>query len=124
MRDNGKDICKQLKEIRQQIANENDIPLEEHECHYDGPCRGTCPHCDAELQYLENELGRRGKLSKAAIVAGITLSLAAVSCTTEGDPMPDPLDGDIIFPEDTTQCQNTKMAPSDNETISINLEKN
>ena len=109
MRDNGKDICKQLKDIRQQIASENDIPLEVHECHYDGPCNGTCP--------------RRGKLSKAALVAGVTLSLAASACTTEGKPWPDPLEGDVYYPEDTTQCQNTEIAPSDNEAISINPEE-
>lgn len=110
-----------MKEIRQQIASENDIPLEEHECHYDGPCNGTCPRCDAELQYLEKEMVRRGKLSKVALVAGVTLSLAASACTTEGDPMPDPLEGDVYYPEDTTQCQNTEIAPSDNEAIRVDL---
>lgn len=123
MNNHGKDICKQLKEIRKRIASENDIPLEEHECHYDGPCKGTCPRCDAELQYLETELGRRGKLSKAAIVAGVTLSLAASACTTEGDVMPEQTGGDVYYPEDTTQCQNTEIAPSDNEAISIDLEE-
>lgn len=123
MRDNGKDICKQLKDIRQQIASENDIPLEVHECHYDGPCNGTCPRCDAELQYLEKEMVRRGKLSKAALVTGVTLSLAASACTTEGEPWPDQLEGDPYVPEDTTQCQNTEIAPSDNVAISIDLEE-
>ena len=117
MNSHGKDICKQLKEIRRQIATENDIPLEEHECHYDGPCKGTCPRCDAELQYLETELGRRGKLSKAAIVAGVTLSLAASACTTEGDPAPDPLMGGIYFPEDSTQCPNDTTETSSEETV-------
>ena len=124
MRDNGKDICKQLKDIRQQIASENDIPLEEHECHYDGPCNGTCPRCDAELQYIENELGRRGKLGKAAIVAGMTLGLAAVSCTTEGDVAPNEgFEGGIYIPEDTTQCQNSEASNSP-ETLYIDLEEN
>ncbi len=122
MSNKGKDICNQLKEIRKQIASENDIPLEEHECHYDGPCKGTCPRCDAELQYLEKELGRRGKLSKAAIMAGVTLSLAASACTTEGAPAPDPLMGDIYFPEDTTQCQNNEKTPSDDEVNTIIFE--
>lgn len=122
MSNKGKDICNQLKEIRKQIASENDITLEEHECHYDGPCKGTCPRCDAELQYLEKELGRRGKLSKAAIMAGVTLSLAASACTTEGDPAPDPLMGDIYFPEDTTQCQNNEKTSSDDEVNTIIFE--
>ena len=119
MDNKGKDICKQLKDIRRQIASDNDIPLEEHECHYDGPCKGTCPRCDAELQYLETELGRRGKLSKAAIVAGVTLSLAASACTTEGDPAPDPLEGGIYFPEDTTQCPDNEKTSSDDEVNTI-----
>ena len=63
------------------------------------------------------------KLSKAALVAGVTLSLAASACTTEGDPWPDQLEGDVYYPEDTTQCQNTEIAPSDNEAISIDLEE-
>ena len=117
MNSKGKAICNQLKDIRKQIASVNDIPLEEHECHYDGPCKGTCPRCDAELQYLEKELGRRGKLSKAAIVAGMTLSLAANACTTEGDAAPDPLTGDIYFPEDSTQCPNTDTATTDEKAV-------
>ena len=102
MKENGKEICSYLKEIRQQIASENGIRLEEHECRYEGNCNGTCPHCDRELQYLEKELHQRGKLSKVALVAGITMSLAA-SCTTEGDIEP-PQNGGYEWPEDSTQC--------------------
>ena len=122
MKEKGKDICHQLKEIRNRIATENGIPLEEHECHYNGPCSGTCPRCDAELQYLERELGRRGKLGKAAIVAGVTLGLAVTSCTTEGDPYePNYMEGDIYTPEDTTQCQNNEKASDDSEALYINI---
>ena len=73
----GKSICKQLKAVRQHIAEENDIPLEQRECTYEGPCRGTCPRCEAEVQYLERALANRIKLGKAATVAGLSLSLAA-----------------------------------------------
>lgn len=79
----GKEICDKLKEIRLKIAEENGIPLEEHECNFQGNCIGTCPRCEAEAQYLEQELSRRHKLGKAAILAGISLSIA--SCTVEGD---------------------------------------
>ena len=51
----GKSICKQLKAVRQRIAEENDIPLEQRECTYEGPCRGTCPRCESELDSI-NEL--------------------------------------------------------------------
>ena len=75
----GKNICKQLKAVRQRIAEENHIPLEQRECSYEGPCRGTCPRCEAEVKYLERALANRLKLGKAATVAGLSLSLAACS---------------------------------------------
>ena len=77
---NGKNICKYLKDVRKNIADENNIPLEQSECTYKGECLGTCPHCEAEVQYIEHELSKKGKLnllSKAAAIAGITLSMAA-----------------------------------------------
>lgn len=65
--------------MRRRIADENDIPLEIKECSYKGECRGTCPRCETEVQYLENELEKRVRLGKVATVAGITLGLAACS---------------------------------------------
>ena len=84
MKTNGKNICKELKAIRRRVADENQIPLEQHECTYDGPCDGTCPRCEAEVKYLEQELHRRMTLGKAAAVAGVAMSLAAFTSCTEG----------------------------------------
>ncbi len=75
----GKNICKQLKEVRKRIAEENDIPLETEECTYKGECRGTCPRCEAEVRYLENALADRLRLGKVATVAGLALGLAATT---------------------------------------------
>lgn len=79
----GKNKCKILKEIRQKIADENDIPYVTRECTYQGDCTGTCPKCEAELRYLEQELEKRRSLGKtvavAAVAAGLSVSLAA--CT-------------------------------------------
>ena len=72
----GKNICKQLKEVRKRIAKENGIPLEIKECTYKGECRGTCPRCEAEVRYLENALANRMSLGKVATVAGLALGLA------------------------------------------------
>ena len=52
----GKQTCKILKEIRRQIAVENDIEFVTSECTYKGDCQGTCPKCEAEVRYLEREL--------------------------------------------------------------------
>ena len=77
----GKNKCKILKQIRQKIADENDIPYVTRECSYQGECRGTCPKCEAELRYLEQELEKRRRLGKsvavAAVAAGLSLTLAA-----------------------------------------------
>ncbi len=77
----GKNKCKILKEIRQKIADENDIPYVTRECSYQGDCLGTCPKCEAELRYLERELEKRRRLGKtvavAAVAAGLSLSLTA-----------------------------------------------
>ena len=82
----GKNKCRILKEIRQRIADENDIPYVTRECSYRGECSGTCPKCEAELRYLERELAKRRSLGKAvavaAVAAGLSLSLSA--CTPGG----------------------------------------
>ena len=71
----GKQTCKILKEIRKQIAEENDIKLVIEECTYQGDCLGTCPKCEAEVRYLERELEKRQRLGKAAVVAGLSVGL-------------------------------------------------
>ncbi len=86
----GKDICKQLKAVRKRIAEENGISLElpwrggdgeraciGDECNYDGPCRGTCPRCEAEVRYLEQRLTDHLRRGRVATVAGLSLGLAA-----------------------------------------------
>lgn len=73
----GKEKCKALKEIRRQIAEENDIPYVVSQCTHQGECRGTCPKCESELRYLERELAIRQGLGKAVAVVGISTSVCA-----------------------------------------------
>ena len=75
----GKQTCKILKEIRKQIAAENDIKLVIEECTYQGDCLGTCPKCEAEVRYLERELEKRQRMGKAAVVAGLSVGLLGAS---------------------------------------------
>lgn len=93
----GKNICNQLKEVRKRIAEENDIPLEIEECTYKGECRGTCPRCEAEVQYLENALANRLRIGKVATVAGLALGLA--SC---GNGTSSPHESKPLLTTDTT----------------------
>lgn len=84
----GRDVCNELKSIRRNIAEENGIRLDISECNYKGECDGTCPRCDAELQYLEQELSRRSFMGKSALVAGMAfgLSLGCHSAVAQTQP--------------------------------------
>ncbi len=108
----GKQTCKILKEIRKQIAEENDINLVIEECTYQGDCKGTCPKCEAEVRYLERELEKRQRLGKAAVFAGMSLGtlFAATSCNN-GVPNPEPLAREPYVP-DTTEMTNDSI-PND-----------
>jgi TonB family protein len=78
----GKNTCRILKEIRRQIAEQNDIEMVISECTYQGDCLGTCPKCEDEVRYLERELEKRQRLGKAAVISGIALTtmLGLPSC--------------------------------------------
>jgi hypothetical protein len=80
----GKSICNVLKTIRKQVADANGIEYEPRECHHQGDCRGTCPACEAEVRYIQQQLDIRRQLGKAVAVVGISASLAALSgCTNK-----------------------------------------
>ena len=74
----GKEKCKALKELRQKIAESNDISFAVSECSHKGDCKGTCPKCDAELKYLERELDKKRKLGKSIVLAGLSACLTGV----------------------------------------------
>lgn len=73
----GKRTCRILKEIRRQIAEANDIEYVVEECQYKGDCKGTCPKCEAEVHYLEEQLHQRQILGKAVMVAGLSLGVVS-----------------------------------------------
>ena len=73
----GKSKCKILKQIRQAIADENDIPFVTRECTHQGQCSGTCPKCEQELRYLEQQLAQRQSLGKRVTVAALAAGLLA-----------------------------------------------
>ena len=78
----GKETCRILKEIRRQIADANDIEYITSECRFQGDCLGTCPKCEAEVQYLEQQLSARHAAGKAIALAGISAGLIISSCTS------------------------------------------
>lgn len=103
----GKKTCDQLKAIRKQIADANEIAYEPHECTFEGECRGTCPACEGEMRYIERELQRRQSLGKKIAVVGFAM-VGIISTETscfQGD------EGDIAiegeYPTDTTNVEPT-----------------
>ena len=52
----GKKVCEELKQMRIKLAEANGIDLETVDCPSTGPCAGTCPRCDMELRYLQEQL--------------------------------------------------------------------
>ena len=111
----GKQTCKILKEIRKQIAAENDIKLVIEECTYQGDCLGTCPKCEAEVRYLERELEKRQRMGKAAVFVGMTIGTAitAASC----GPLISPPNGMMENPRDTIVASDTIRNDSVEEPI-------
>ena len=142
----GKQTCKILKEIRKQIAAENDIEFVTSECTHKGDCAGTCPKCEAEVRYLERELEKRQRMGKAAIFAGMTIGTAitAAGCgplaptpngmmenprdtivatdTIRNDSVEEPilLEGDVLAPvPDTMKAEKKKVTCKNEEPLAI-----
>ena len=67
----GRAKCKILKEIRQKIADENDISYVTRECTYQGDCSGTCPKCDQEIRYLNDELQKKIDNGEEIVITGL-----------------------------------------------------
>ena len=122
---NGKSKCKILKEIRKQIAAENDITFVTSECRHKGDCTGTCPKCEAEVRYLEEQLRLRRSSGKAVALAGIAAAImvTASGCdltdilhpVTGGDPLPpsgyeEQVDGEMPLP---TEEMGDLVAPTE-----------
>ena len=105
----GKQTCKIMKEIRKQIAEENDIELITTECTHTGDCEGTCPKCEAEVRYLERELEKRQRMGKVAVFAGVSLGtmLSISSCGLINPP----LAGMLVDTFDTTNMVQSDTIP-------------
>ncbi len=123
----GKKICNILKDIRKKIANDNNIEYNPKECTHKGECMGTCPACEQEVRYIENELFKLKMANKTIILAGaaaLTLS-SMTSCNSrpfqvvgkapgekpqvEDSIIEIELEGEVAMPinEDTTEVNQT-----------------
>ena len=100
----GKRTCEVLKAVRLEIAKANEIKYEPRECHHEGPCAGTCPACEAEVKYLEQQLQVRRMLGRAVMLTGIAAGLTSLTACgqnklsngCENDTTTTELAGDVV----------------------------
>ncbi|MBD5216378.1 MAG: energy transducer TonB [Bacteroidales bacterium] len=91
----GKQTCKILKEIRRQIAAANDIEFTTSECRYKGDCLGTCPKCEAEVRYLEEQLLARSLAGKRVMLVGMSAGvLLLAGCGGNATSQQNPIEND------------------------------
>lgn len=115
----GKEKCRILKQIRAEIAKQNDIAWVVEECSHKGNCKGTCPKCEAEVRQLERALERRAALGKTVAVVGISagLSLSVTGCANPfsnlGGKPEDDLQGDMAMPAVTAESTDSTQVEFD-----------
>ena len=110
--DKGRAICKVLKDVRQKIANENGISYHPEECHHKGECTGTCPGCEKEIRYLEEQLKNKQHsgfgLKVAGIAAGVCVTVLPMAAMVQPERNTNPdltaktIKNDSIRAEDLT----------------------
>ena len=106
----GKQTCKILKEIRRQIAEANGIEFVTSECRYKGDCLGTCPKCEAEVRYLEQQLRARSFAGKTIALAGISagmILMSGCSGTSSSNQSNETLRGDVVAPIEQIEVTDT-----------------
>jgi outer membrane protein OmpA-like peptidoglycan-associated protein len=77
--DKSKITCETLKTIRKQVADANGIVYTPAKCDFEGVCTGTCPACESEREYIENQLSIKRKAGNLVKIAGLVTSLTALA---------------------------------------------
>ena len=90
----GKKKCEALKAIRKQIADLNNIQYVPCECTHTGECMGTCPTCERERQYIEEQLSIKKKKGNVLKVMGVAAGLSAITAFQEAAAQEQPTNAD------------------------------
>ena len=94
----GKKVCRELNAVRKQIADANEIDFTPRECTHQGDCPGTCPACEDEVRYIENQLSLRQRLGKAVVLAGLSLAVSSCGGCASNQPV-----GIVPYEPDSTE---------------------
>lgn len=113
----GKDKCDRLREIRKKIAEANGIDFIPTECHHTGPCPGTCPVCDEEIKYIDDELQKKRARGEEIVLNGIAANdIKESGCDIEPDHYEDIIEMGMALPPDLKgNKHNGKTNDSDDE---------
>ena len=111
----GKNICNQLREVRKAVADAHGIDYTPTPCTHTGFCKGTCPKCESEVRYLENELKLRQQAGKVVKIVGLATSLVALSACNGSSTANENRDSTTIIIEDTLE----EYAPTTGFTDSV-----
>ncbi|WP_300877750.1 energy transducer TonB [uncultured Bacteroides sp.] len=117
----GKQTCRILKKIRRQIAEANGIEFVTSECRYKGDCFGTCPKCEAEVRYLEQQLGTRRRAGHNVMLAGISAGMILMaSCSGTSSRQPnDGLLYEAITTTDSLETEDCKVEELEGDIAAI-----
>ena len=88
----NKKKCRQLREIRKELADKLNIDLHQTECTFKGDCSGTCPKCEQEEQILNKALAKIFNSKKDLIVE--LPGIEKLESVTIDDPMSSIIDTD------------------------------
>lgn len=74
----GKKTCEVLRAVRKRVADLNGIQYVPIECTHEGDCIGTCPACERERQYVEEQLSLRAMAGHTLKVVGVAAGLTSM----------------------------------------------
>ncbi len=74
----GKKTCEVLRAVRKRVADLNGIQYAPVECTHEGDCIGTCPACERERQYVEEQLSLRAMAGHTLKVVGVAAGLTSM----------------------------------------------
>ena len=74
----GKKTCEVLRAVRKRVADLNGIQYAPIECTHEGDCIGTCPACERERQYVEEQLSLRAMAGHTLKVVGVAAGLTSM----------------------------------------------
>ena len=80
--DKSKITCETLKAIRKQVADANGIVYTPAKCDFEGVCTGTCPACESERKYIEDQLSLKRKAGEIVKIAGLVAGLTTLAPLT------------------------------------------